>query len=115
MALATLIADRGGQYQICGPSAFSRYGWDDQIPNRLYAYNNRLWGERKIGVAAMTLIKLADERLGETEIVKTPEGIEATRIEIRKQFSPAVQQFHVLLRSRFAELGGRLRRLAEAP
>ena len=30
-----------------GPSAFSRYGWDDQIPNRLYAYNNRLSGERK--------------------------------------------------------------------
>ena len=77
LALTTLIEDRGGRYQICGPSAFSRYGWDDQIPNRLYAYNNRIWGERKIGSAAMTLIKLTDERLGETETVKTPEGIEA--------------------------------------
>jgi predicted transcriptional regulator of viral defense system len=77
LALTTLIEDRGGRYQICGPSAFSRYGWDDQIPNRLYAYNNRIWGERKIGSAAMTLIKLTDERLGETEIVETPEGIEA--------------------------------------
>jgi predicted transcriptional regulator of viral defense system len=77
LALTALIEDRGGRYQICGPSAFSRYGWDDQIPNRLYAYNNRLWGERKIGSAAITLIKLTDGRLGETEIVKTPEGIEA--------------------------------------
>lgn len=76
LALTTLIDDRGGRYQICGPSAFSRYGWDAQIPNRLYAYNNRLSGERKIGSAAMTLVKLADERLGETEIVETPEGIE---------------------------------------
>jgi predicted transcriptional regulator of viral defense system len=76
-ALTTLIEDRGGRYQICGPSAFYRYGWDDQIPNRLYAYNNRISGERKIGAAAMTLIKLADERLGETEIVKTPDGTDA--------------------------------------
>ena len=77
LALTTLIEDRGGRYQICGPSAFSRYGWDDQIPNRLYAYNNRLWGERKIGSVAMTLVKLTDKRLGETEIVKMPDGIEA--------------------------------------
>ena len=77
LALTTLIEDRGGRYQVCGPSAFYRYGWDDQIPNRLYAYNNRISGERKIGSAAMTLIKLTDERLGETEIVKTPEGIDA--------------------------------------
>ena len=32
--------------------------------------------QRKIGSAAMTLIKLADERLGETEVVKMPEGVE---------------------------------------
>lgn len=77
LALRTLIEDRGGQYQICGPSAFYRYGWDDQIPNRLYAYNNRLWGQRKVGSVALTLIKLTDERLGETETLKAPEGVEA--------------------------------------
>ena len=77
LALTTLIEDQGGRYQVCGPSAFYRYGWDNQIPNRLYAYNNRITGERKIGSVAMTLIKLTDERLGETEIVKTPDGIEA--------------------------------------
>ena len=77
MALTTLVEDRGGRYQVCGPSAFYRYGWDNQIPNRLYAYNNRITGERKIGSVAMTLIKLTDARLGETEVVKTPDGIDA--------------------------------------
>jgi predicted transcriptional regulator of viral defense system len=77
LALTTLIEDQGGRYQACGPSAFYRYGWDDQIPNRLYAYNNCITGERKIGSAAMTLIKLTDQRLGATEVVKTPDGIDA--------------------------------------
>jgi len=77
LALVTLIEDKKGRYQICGPNAFNRYGWDNQIPNRVYAYNNRLSGERQIGSVAITLIKVADRRLGATEIVKTPEGIEA--------------------------------------
>ena len=77
LALTTLIEGQGGRYQVCGPSAFYRYGWDNQIPNRLYAYNNRITGERKIGSVAMTLIKLTDARLGETEVVKTPDGIDA--------------------------------------
>ena len=77
LALSTLIGIQGGRYQVCGPSAFYRYGWDNQIPNRLYAYNNRITGGRKIGSVAMTLIKLTDERLGETDTIKTPEGIEA--------------------------------------
>jgi predicted transcriptional regulator of viral defense system len=76
-ALSALIDDRAGRYQICGPNAFYRYGWDDQVPNRIYAYNNRLSGERKIGSVALTLIKVADERLGETEVFQTPDGVEA--------------------------------------
>ena len=35
LALNTLLMEQGGRYQICGPSAFYRYGWDNQIPNRL--------------------------------------------------------------------------------
>ena len=76
LALTALIEDQDGRYQICGPSAFYRCGWSSQIPNRLYAYNNRLSGERKIGSVAMTLIKLDDSRLGETEVVKVPEAIQ---------------------------------------
>ncbi len=74
LALNTLIEDRGGRYQICGPNAFNRYGLDEQIPNRVYAYNNRISGERTIGPVALTLIKVADDRLGDTETVETKEG-----------------------------------------
>ncbi len=77
LALNTLMEDRRGRYQICGPNAFNRYGFDEQVPTRVYAYNNRISGERTIGVIALTLIKVADERLGETEEVQTPEGLTA--------------------------------------
>ncbi|MCY3019389.1 MAG: hypothetical protein NTW87_10245 [Planctomycetota bacterium] len=77
LAINTLMADRGGRYQICGPSAFSRYGYDEQVPARIYAYNNRISGERRIGAVALTLIKVADKRLGATEGVQTPEGLVA--------------------------------------
>ena len=73
LALNTLIRDRKGRYQICGPNAFNRYGFDDQIPNRVYAYNNRISGKRTIGAVALTLIKVADERLGDTEEMQTVE------------------------------------------
>lgn len=76
-ALAALMADCGGRYQICGPNTFNRYGFSGQIPNRVYAYNNRLSGDRKIGAVELTLIKVADERLGGTEDVRTPEGLTA--------------------------------------
>jgi len=77
LALSSLINDRGGRYQISGPNAFYRYGWTEQVPNRIYAYNNRISGDREIGAVALTLIKVADERLGGTEIVRTPDGVEA--------------------------------------
>jgi len=77
VALSALMEDRDGRYQICGPNAFSRYGWDDQIPHRVYAYNNRISGERQIGPIALTLIKVADERLGATETFEAPDGSRA--------------------------------------
>ncbi len=74
LALDALMDDRQGIYQICGPNAFNRYGFDDQVPGRVYAYNNRISGERTVGVVALTLIKVADQRLGDTEQVPTEEG-----------------------------------------
>lgn len=76
LALATLIEDAGGRYQISGPTSFYRYGWTEQVPNRTYAYNNRTSGERQIGPVALTLIKVSDERLGGTDTVRIPEGID---------------------------------------
>ena len=77
LALSTLMADRGACYQICGPNAFNRCGFDEQVPARLYAYNNRLWGDRTIGTVEITLIKVADARLGDTEEVEASEGLTA--------------------------------------
>lgn len=75
LALNTLFADLRGRYQISGPNAFSRYGWDEQIPNRTFVYNNRVSGRRAIGAVQLTLVKVADDRLGATDIVKTPEKL----------------------------------------
>jgi predicted transcriptional regulator of viral defense system len=74
LALNTLMEDRQGHYQICGPNAFNRYGFDEQVPTRVYAYNNRISGERTIGAVVLTLIKVADKRLGDTEELLTVEG-----------------------------------------
>jgi predicted transcriptional regulator of viral defense system len=77
LALNTLMDDCGGRYQICGPNAFNRYGFDEQIPNRVYVYNNRLSGERVVGAVVLTLIRVADKRLGVTEKVRSTEGLTA--------------------------------------
>jgi predicted transcriptional regulator of viral defense system len=76
-AINALMDAREGRYQICGPNAFNRYGFDDQVPARVYAYNNRTYGERAIGAVQLTLIKVADERLGATEEAKLPGGQKA--------------------------------------
>lgn len=75
LALTTLMGDRQAEFQICGPNAFHRYGWDEQVPNRLYVYNNRISGDRSVGRVELTLIRVADNRLGSTEIVTTPDKI----------------------------------------
>src|SRR5437773_8379354 len=67
LALNSLMEDRKGRYQICGLNAFNRYGFDEQTPTRVYAYNNRISGDRRIGSVALTLIKVGDDRLGSTE------------------------------------------------
>lgn len=77
LALSTLINDREARYQISGPNAFYRFGWTEQVPNRVYAYNNQISGDREIGEVQLTLIKVADDRLGGTETIRTPEGIDA--------------------------------------
>jgi predicted transcriptional regulator of viral defense system len=73
-ALRALMAVHDGTYQVCGLNAFNHYGFDEQIPNRVYAYNNRLSGSRQVGAVQLELIRVADERLGATETVGTTAG-----------------------------------------
>lgn len=74
LALNTLMAERNGIYQICGPNAFNRYGFDEQVPTRVFAYNNRISGQRTIGAVTLSLIKVGEERLGDIETFETTEG-----------------------------------------
>lgn len=73
-ALNALMGDKEARYQITGPNAFQRYGFDEQIPVRVYAYNDKVSGERAIGQVALALMKVTPARLGDTETVSTPAG-----------------------------------------
>ncbi len=69
-----LMADKQASYQITGPNAFNRYGYDEQIPSRVHIYNDAISGDRSVGRIELTLIKVSRERLGETEQFETPLG-----------------------------------------
>ena len=69
-----LVEDGGGKYQICGPTAFNFYGFDDQIPSVAFVYNNLISGRRTIGNLAFQFIKLTDARLGATCEVRSRKG-----------------------------------------
>ncbi len=73
-AVNALMTDKQARYQITGPSAFNRYGYDEQIPSGITLYNTALSGERTIGRITLTLIKVSPDRLGDTEQVETPSG-----------------------------------------
>lgn len=75
LVLNTLIQDRGGRYQICGLNAFNFYGYDEQVSNRVYAYNDIISGEKTIGAITLNLIKVDRKRLGDTVKIKTRKGI----------------------------------------
>jgi len=75
LALSALMTSQEARYQVCGPNAFNRYGFDDQVPNRVYAYNDRLSGERTVGAVALTLIKVGAKRLGDTEETRTADDL----------------------------------------
>jgi predicted transcriptional regulator of viral defense system len=76
LILQKLMEEEQGRYQVCGPSAFNFYGLNDQIPSVTYLYNNRISGKRSIGSLAFQFIKVADERLGAINAVRTREDVE---------------------------------------
>jgi predicted transcriptional regulator of viral defense system len=73
-AINALMADKQARYQVTGPNAFNRYGYDDQIPSRIFIYNDALSGERAVGSVKLSLIKVDPNRLGDTEQMKMPSG-----------------------------------------
>jgi predicted transcriptional regulator of viral defense system len=76
LILQKLMEVKKGRYQICGPTTFNFYGFDDQIPNVTYLYNNRISGSRQIGSLSFQFIKVVEDRLGSINSVRTREGVE---------------------------------------
>lgn len=74
-ALDLLMREMKGRYQITGANAFNFHGFDDQIPNWIIAYNNRISGRREIGGVSYLFIKVPDRRLGGTCSLRTQDGI----------------------------------------
>jgi predicted transcriptional regulator of viral defense system len=72
--LHALITEQRGGYQVSGQAAFNFHGFDDQMPNRIDVYNDRLSGSKCIAAVALTLIKVAPERLGSTTSVSSSSG-----------------------------------------
>lgn len=75
LILQKLMEETDGKYQICGPTAFNFYGFDEQVTNITYVYNNRISGSRSIGSLTFQFIKISDERLGSINVLRTPEGV----------------------------------------
>lgn len=78
--LSKLMEILQGTYQISGPNAFNLYGFDDQVPNRICVYNDRLFGEKEIGGTDFIFIKTDAKRLGSTKSMQTPDGIESVMV-----------------------------------
>ena len=74
-----LMEDAGAHYQIVGPTAFHQYGLDEQVPNNVTIYNDKISGRRSIGGIEFILVKVAKERLGGSDDLKLPDG---TQIKI---------------------------------
>lgn len=88
--LSKLMEAIKGRYQISGPSAFNFHGFDDQIPNRIYVYNDRIFGERQIGGIDFVFIKTEVKRLGSTKNLKTSDGIDAVMVTQTRALVDAV-------------------------
>ena len=88
--LAKLMEALKGRYQISGPNAFNFYGFDDQIPNRFYVYNNRISGERTIGGFEFIFIKTSDKQLGGVNKFKASDGCVAVFASRSRAFMDAV-------------------------
>lgn len=73
--LSKLMEEYAAKYQISGPNAFNFYGYEGQIPNRVYVYNNKIFGEKNIGGYEFVFIKIYDKMLGAAEKSETKDGV----------------------------------------
>jgi predicted transcriptional regulator of viral defense system len=76
-ALSILMDECKGLYQITGANAFNFFGFDNQMPVRMYVYNNRISGERRLGSRDYVFIKVPSSRLGGVYTFRAGDGAKA--------------------------------------
>ena len=64
------------KYMISGPTAIYYYGYTTQIPNRIYVYNDKIYGDRQIGGSSFVFMKTSIKRLKAAVIIKKYDGTE---------------------------------------
>jgi len=62
------------EYQLSGPTMFHQYGFDEQIPNMHFVYNDRISGEKTIGGHRFVFMKTKADRLKYSSILKESSG-----------------------------------------
>lgn len=73
--LVYLMKYYDAKYMISGPTAIYYYGYTTQISNRIYVYNNKIYGDRQIGGSSFVFMKTSTKRLKGAEFVVTNKGI----------------------------------------
>ena len=58
------------KYMISGPTAIYYYGYTTQIPNRIYVYNDKIYGDRQIGGSSFVFMKTSPKRLKGAKIIR---------------------------------------------
>lgn len=97
--LTRLMEAISGRYQVGGPNAFHAYGFDDQVPNLTYVFNNRLSGQRCIGGAEFVFIEVKESRLGSADRLELSDGVAYLMASKARTLLDAVQYW-----SRFGTL-----------
>ncbi len=73
--LVYLMKYYDARYMISGPTAIYYYGYTTQISNRIYVYNDKIYGDKQIGGSSFVFMKTSAKRLKGAEIIKVTNGI----------------------------------------
>ena len=85
-----LMEDAGASYQIGGSIAFHQYGFDDQVPNEITVYNDKISRRTAMGGLRFTFIKVPPRRLGGSNKMKLPDGGEVIVASLPRALMDAV-------------------------
>jgi predicted transcriptional regulator of viral defense system len=71
---SALMDDAGAEYQIGGPIAFHQYGFNEQVPNQMTVYNDKISRRCIMAGLQFIFIKVPSSRLGGSLQISLPDG-----------------------------------------